>query len=269
MNIITISRHSRILGTEFAEMVAEKLDYRCVSREILIEASAQYDTPEIKLINAIEKPPSIFDRMTYGKEKYIAYIESALLKNVREGNVVYHGLVGHIFLRNISHALKLRITADMKNRIKIYMSQTGCNNIDAVKEIEKIDKARHKWAQSLYGIDIGDATLYDLVINLSNISMDEAVDIACNLAQSKSFQSTPESHLELENLYLASQVKIALFDNWPEVEVMAKEGAVRIQLIDDNLFEDEDQRHETTEKIESLVHDISGVKTINIDTSSY
>jgi hypothetical protein len=157
----------------------------------------------------------------------------------------------------------------MQNRIRVYRAETGCSHIDAVKVIKKIDKARHQWAHSLYGIDCNDATLYDLVINLSNISMHEAVDIACNLAQSKSFQATPESLRELENRCLASQVKIALFDNWPGCEVTANEGAVRIKTKDDNVFNDEDQRHETMDKIESLVRDIPGVKTIDTDIRCY
>ncbi|MGB2929768.1 MAG: cytidylate kinase-like family protein, partial [Desulfobacterales bacterium] len=114
MSIITISRGSYSRGKEAAEKVAQELGYQCISREILLEASEQFHIPEIKLVRAIHDAPSVFDRFTYGKEKYIAYLHSALLKNVQKDNVVYHGLAGHFFLQEIPHVLKVRVIADLE-----------------------------------------------------------------------------------------------------------------------------------------------------------
>ena len=117
MSIITISRGSYSRGKEVAEKVAAALGYECISREILLEASEQFNIPEIKLVRAIHDAPSILERFTYGKEKYVAYIKAALLKHVQKDNVVYHGLAGHYFLQEIPHVLKVRIIADLEDRI--------------------------------------------------------------------------------------------------------------------------------------------------------
>jgi len=85
------------------------LGYECISRDIILEASEQFNIPEIKLIRAIHDAPSILDRFTYGKERYIAFLRAALLKHLQRDNVVYHGLAGHLFLQNIPHVLKVRI----------------------------------------------------------------------------------------------------------------------------------------------------------------
>ena len=82
MSIITISRGSYNRGKEVAEKLAQKLGYKCISREILLEASEEYNVPEIKLIRAIQDSPSILDRLTHNKEKYITYIRAALLKHM-------------------------------------------------------------------------------------------------------------------------------------------------------------------------------------------
>ena len=95
MSIITISRGSYSRGKEVAEKVAAALGYECISREILLEASEQFNIPEIKLVRAIHDAPSILERFTYGKEKYVAYLKAALMKHVQKDNVVYHGLAGH------------------------------------------------------------------------------------------------------------------------------------------------------------------------------
>ena len=58
MPIITIYQGASGEGQELAETVAEALGYRCVGREVLVEASRRYGIPEAKL-NEIE---STFDR---------------------------------------------------------------------------------------------------------------------------------------------------------------------------------------------------------------
>ncbi|MEJ2224653.1 MAG: cytidylate kinase family protein, partial [Syntrophobacterales bacterium] len=75
MAIITISRGSYSRGKEVAEKVAARLGYECISRDVLLEASEQFHIPEIKLVRAIHDAPSILERFTHGKERYVSYIK--------------------------------------------------------------------------------------------------------------------------------------------------------------------------------------------------
>ena len=95
MPIITISRGSYSKGKEVAEKVSQKLGYECISRDVLLEASEEFNVPEIKLIRAIHNSPSILNSFTHGREKYIVYIQAALLRHLSKDNIVYHGLAGH------------------------------------------------------------------------------------------------------------------------------------------------------------------------------
>ncbi|MGO9371592.1 MAG: AAA family ATPase [Syntrophobacteraceae bacterium] len=97
MAIITISRGSYSRGKEVAEKVAQKLGYQCCAREVILDASKEFNIPEIKLVNAVHDAPSILERFSYGKEKFITYVQAALLKCVQRDNVVYHGLAGDIW----------------------------------------------------------------------------------------------------------------------------------------------------------------------------
>ncbi|MBU4002727.1 MAG: cytidylate kinase-like family protein, partial [Proteobacteria bacterium] len=49
MSIVTISRGSYSRGREVAEKLSLALNFECVSREIILEASEQFNIPEIKL----------------------------------------------------------------------------------------------------------------------------------------------------------------------------------------------------------------------------
>ena len=57
--IITISRGSYSKGKEVAEKVSQRLGYDCVSRDVIVEASEQFNIPEIKLVRALHDSPSV------------------------------------------------------------------------------------------------------------------------------------------------------------------------------------------------------------------
>src|SRR5208283_1352220 len=159
MAIITISRGSYYRGREVAEKLAAKLGYDCISREILLAASQEFNIPEIKLVRAIEDAPKILERFTSDKrKKYVAYIRAALLKHVQKDNVVYHGLFGNFFLQDIPHVLKVRIVGNLEARIADEVEREGIAADKAREILVRDDEERRKWALHLYKADTWDAT---------------------------------------------------------------------------------------------------------------
>jgi cytidylate kinase len=209
MSVITISRGSYNRGKEVAEKLAKKLGYECISRDILLEASSEYNIPEIKLIRAIQDAPSILQRLTHQKEKYIAFIRAALLKHVQKDNVVYHGLFGHFFLQDIPHVLKVRIVGALEDRVEDEVRREGISAEKAREIITRDDEERRKWALYLYGADSWDATLYDLVIHLKAFSIDDAVELISRARELPGFQTTPESQASIDSLVEASRLETA------------------------------------------------------------
>lgn len=228
MAIITISRGSYSKGKEVAEKVANRLGYECISREVLMEASDHFNIPEIKLVRALHDAPSVLERFTYGKEKYLAFIESAILDRLRRDDVVYHGLAGHFFLKGVSHVMKIRILADMEDRVRLEMERENISRDEALYVLKKDDHERRQWSLKLFGRDTWDPSLYDLVIHIHKITVDGAVDLICQTVQSDSFRTTPESQKIMSDLVLASRVKTALIDTYPSVTVFSRDGVVYI-----------------------------------------
>ena len=263
MSAITISRGSFSYGKAIAEKVAKRLDYNCVAREVLIEASKEYNIPEIKLFSAVQGSPSFLDRFTLEKEKYIAYIQAALLKYLWQDNVVYHGFGGQFFVKNIPHVLKVRINADIDERVKILKEREGITKKDALRRIKDIDKQRKKWGKHLYGIDTWDSSLYDLVIQIGKITADDAVDIICNTAALSRFQTTTESQQAMDDLCLSANVKAALIDLKRDIRVSAKDGVVSIRA-----SIQESKEYKLTQDIKKVVDEIPSVKDVRIDITS-
>jgi cytidylate kinase len=229
MAIITISRGSYSKGKEVAEKVGQRLGYECISRDVLLEASERFNIPEVKLVRAIHDAPSILGRFAYGKEKYVSFIEAAILRHFKNNNVVYCGLAGHFFVKGVSHVLKVRILADFEDRVRLEMEREGISEREAAHILEKDDEERRKWSRHLYGIDTWDPTLYDLVIHIKKIRVDAAVDMICNTVALQEFETTPESQKMIENLALAAEVRAAIIDVKPDVRVVASDGNVQIK----------------------------------------
>ncbi len=230
MSIITISRGSFSKGKEIAEKVSKRLGYECISRDVLLDASEQFNTPEIKLVRALHDAPSVLDRFTHGKERYVAYIREAILTHFQKDNIVYHGLAGHFFLKGVEHALKVRIIADLEDRIRLEMEREKISEGAARRILKKDDDERRRWSLTLYGVDTADTSLYDLAIHIRKITVDDAVDLICQTASLPGFQTTPQSQKALDNLVLAARARALLVVAWPEAQVSAEDGEVVVHV---------------------------------------
>lgn len=260
MPVITISRGSYSKGKSVAEKVAQRLGYECISRDIILEASEEFDVPEIKLVRAIHDAPNILDRLSHGKEKYISYVKTALLKHFEKDNIVYHGLAGQHFVYEISHVLKVRIIADMEERVKLEMEREGISRKEAMHLLKKDDEQRRRWSEYLYDTDTADPSLYDLVIHIHNLTVDDTVDIICNTIALETYKVTAESKQALADLVLAAEVKSALVDLDRGIKTCAQEGVVYInseaRLLEQNAL---------TEELTSAARQVPGVKEVKIN----
>ena len=239
MSIITISRGSYSRGKEVAEKLAQALGYQCLSRDILLEASERYNIPEIKLVRAIHDAPSILERFTYSREPYVAYIRAALLHQASKDNLVYHGLAGHFLLQRVPHVLKVRIIADLEDRVQEEMKRENISAREARRILRQDDEERRKWSKSLYGIDTWDPSLYDLVVRIKCLSVDGAVELIKCVLKGPCFQTTPEGQKLVDELSLAARIEAALIEDIRAIQVEAKDSEVFIYLKKD-LCKDEE-----------------------------
>jgi cytidylate kinase len=255
MSIITISRGSYSRGKEVAEKLAQKLGYECVSREILLEASEQFNIPEIKLVRAIHDAPSILERFTYGKERYVAFIRAAFFKHIQKDNVVYHGLAGHFFLQGIPHVLKVRILADLEDRVREEMRRENISESEARAIIKKDDDERRKWSIKIFGMDTWDPILYDMVLHIKTLTVGDAVDLISHAVQLPHLQTTPQSQKMLDDLALGARVQAALVEEFPTAKASAQNGEVFIS-VKGSVGEE----HETIARIKRIATNVAGIE---------
>lgn len=232
MTIITISRGCFSHGKEVAEKTGAMLEYKVISREALIEEAADlYHVPEKELIKSVYAP-SVLERFNRGREQYLSYIQAVLLRHARHDNMIYHGHASHLLLPEISHVLNVRILADISDRIAFMQKSHDITDKEAMRHIIAEDMQRARWANYLYKIDITDPFLYDIVIHIRQITIEDACRLICHAAQSNSFRATPGSMQAIADLALGSQVKAAIENVCKKdmkVSVKASRGVVHIR----------------------------------------
>lgn len=263
MAIITISRGSYHHGKSVAEKLAAKLGYTCISRDQVIDSLEEFHMPEIKLKRGLHDAFTLLDRFPNGKKRYISAVRAALLKQFMAGNVVYHGLSGHHYIKKISHVLKIRIVANLDNRIQAEMKRSGTTADKARIMLKKDDDERRKWAMFLYDIDLFDSSLYNLVIRIGHLSEDDAVNIIADAATLPQFQETDQSRSELADANLEATVSQALFD-FPTASVQVKEGKVNV-----GMKIPEDQQPAIAEKVSELLEGIEGMGEFSVHMDPY
>lgn len=260
MPIVTISSPSQKKRQIIAERIAERLGHDCISREIILEASEQYNVPEIKLAKAIHDSPTIFERLSNGKERYVAFFKAALLNNLKNGSVIYHGIVGHFFVQGIPNVLKIRIIDSMENRIQEEMEREDVTESVARKRVMQEDKERYNWCSALYKMDTRDPDLYNMVINIERISIDDCVDLILSALEKENFKDTAESEKILKNQALTASVKAAIVHKYQDASVRSYDGNVVISM-DPPISQIPKKKRD----IRALICGIDGIKNVELD----
>lgn len=260
MPIVTISSPSQKKRRIIAERIAERLGHDCISREIILEASEQYNVPEIKVAKAIHDSPTIFERLSHGKERYVSFFKAALLNNLKNGSIIYHGIVGHFFVQHIPHVLKVRIIDSMENRIQEEMEREDVPESVARKRVVQKDKERYNWCSALYKMDTRDPELYNLVINIERISIDDCVDLICSALEKEYFKETAEAEKILKDQALTATVRAAIVPKYLDAKVSSYGGNVVIRM-DPPVA----QIPKKERDIRALICGIDGIKKVELD----
>ncbi|MBS3754493.1 MAG: cytidylate kinase-like family protein [Desulfobacterales bacterium] len=277
MAIIIISRGCFSHGKDVAEKTGEMLGYKVISRETLIEEAAQiYHVPEKDLIKSVHAP-SVLERFTRGKEQYLSYIQAMLLEHAVNDNLIYHGHASHLLLPNISHVLNIRILADIADRIAFMQQSHDITDKEAMRHITAEDQQRVRWANYLYKIDITDPNLYDIIIHIKNLNIEDACKIIYHTAQMDAFAATPESRQAIADLALRSRVTAAI-ENAVKLDmkyaVHANNGIVHIRAGTPSIrktsymnqktqdYLGQKIKQETRNEIAKAIKDIPGIKNV-------
>ena len=259
MYLITFTRKMGTNGSEIATRVADELQYSLYDTES-IEAAAQEMGFLKDVKQADEKGPSLFERLfSHRAEIHLDRLNSVIYGLASRGNAVILGRGSHILLRTFKCALHIRVTASLEKRIQ-NLVQKGFEREAAIRALHVSDHEREAFIKFAFGVNWDNPELYDLVLNMDNLSVGLAVDTVVHLARSEEIQARSlDAMKSLAMMGLARRAEAALLEaGFPatahSVSVM-EPGKIRLTGIV--------AMGSTKVKVEEILKGVKGVESID------
>lgn len=210
MAVITICRSFATGGERFGRALASHLNYDYMDRKLVREVAyrtavsedsveSQEDGQTRGLMNFLAK---IIDKdfimKITGHSQNAGYLDSEVyLKILREivaglaekDNVVIVGRGSHCILQGYPGAYFIRVVAEWEDRVKNARAQLGTNVGNINRFIRDRDLKAKKFMDHFYNTDGLDVSLFHLVINLSKVSIAQAVQQVATLISKESMMT--------------------------------------------------------------------------------
>jgi Cytidylate kinase-like family len=178
---VAISRLPASGGDEVAARVAEWLDYGLFGLDGIDRLAAdpslrtrlQGDlAPEVRA--AIESRVSqAFGDRAFAESPYLRSVVSIVATLGERGMAVVLGR-GATAILTPQRALRVLVVAPAAARVARLVAATSAAPDEAARRLVADDAARGSFLRSHFGVEIDDATLYDLVVNTAHLSIDAA-----------------------------------------------------------------------------------------------
>lgn len=181
---VAVSREAGAGGGEVSRLVAERLGWNCMDRELLDFMAEKYHLPHgaLEIVDE-QKRNWLHDLFGYWLEEvmvsqteYVAHLGQMVLMAARHAKAVFVGRGARFYLPR-ERGLAIRLIAPRERRIQYMMQLRGFDRERAERYVAETDEGRSDFVKRYFGYDIADPSLYDLVINVQGFTLDEVAEI--------------------------------------------------------------------------------------------
>ncbi len=254
MAVLAISRQRGSEGSIIARALAERLSYRYVDKDALVQEARKYGLAETRKLppEIEEKAPSFWERLNEERQRYQILLRAIILDFAEQDNVILAGRGSEVILKDVSHVLRAKVVAPVALRIRRIVERGEFDAATAPGVVHQSDRDRAGYFKYLFHADWMDYSLYDVVINSARTRGEAAIGLLEGLLRAPEFAPTPKSLALLRDMALASRVEVSLTISHDlgisDMQVAAHGGAVELR---GTVFADElvDQAEEIARKV--------------------
>jgi cytidylate kinase len=109
------------------------------------------------------------------KRELVQNIRKSIRKLATMGNAVIVGRGGAIITRNFINGFHVRLVGSREKRIKHMMDYYGMDYKAAGDFVEREDKERADYVKKLFGVNIADSHMYDMVVNTDHLPYEDVI----------------------------------------------------------------------------------------------
>ena len=199
MSIVAISDTLGSRGDAMGRELARRLGWAFADRDAIAKAAEQFGEAVGDLHDVTEARPSLWERFTDSKRRYLLYVEATVFDMAAHDRVVIVGHGSSIMLRDVPHALRVRVSAPERDRQTHLRDDDGLGEAAALELLRESDSERAARMRYLYDIDVDDAFLYDLTINSARVSVDEGARLMAEALGLQRVQTTAATQAEAQD----------------------------------------------------------------------
>jgi cytidylate kinase len=212
MGILAMSQTLGSLGEEIGRAVAGALSYEYIDREIVLRAGAEFGEDVAILEHLTEARPTLWERLSESRRRYLAYVESVIWELAARDNVVLVGRGAPFVLQGVPHALRVRVSAPGAIRVRRMESSQGLTP-DAAEVVRHSDRERAARIRFLYNVDWDAPIHYDLVLSTERLDVPTATALVLAAFEAPRLTATPEAQAEVRDRSLLARAQAALLAN--------------------------------------------------------
>ena len=258
MSVLSITNGLFADSEKIIKMIARQLNCKIITDEHIIEKTHhEYSIKLTSLQKVTATKQIVFNDFTHEKEKCIAALKKTLAGFIQEGNCIFHGLMGHLIPKEVTHIMKILIIAEKKQRIQNAMSNNNLSEKEATKEIYNSDKLAFLWTSFLFQKKAWDNSLYDIIIPSKTLDVEESVNLVSKHLKKPPFNDEELIELETLDFKLASEVESALSEIGQGLLIKSKNSNIDV-TIDKKVM----MLTKFQQKIVQTAQTIKGVKSV-------
>lgn len=198
MAVITISKEFGTDSEAVASALAKKLGYESIGRRLLAQIARELHLSESEvntfrqasktsILRYLDKYTCAIVQKVVDKEQgclddkaYYEKTKELVEKLYRNDNVVILGWGAQCILKGRPNALHVRLRKDHEKKVDMLMEKPGMDRKGAERKIKDTEEDSRVYIKHYFEADWNDVSLYDLVIDMGDKSVEEAVDLICD-----------------------------------------------------------------------------------------
>lgn len=202
MTAITVSRKLGSYGGRIAERVANELGWRFADRFFVDAVISEYGL--IELQELYDKPPTLLDLFNENTALTIQWMNKTVETLAARYDVVILGRGGFAALKGYSDVFNVLVTAPEEVRVARVIEDNKVSAGVAEEMVERDTDTKTRFVRRYYGQNWADEDSYDLVVDTSEVSEDEAVQRIVEAAKSwfETAQGPRVAESEVDDLLL-------------------------------------------------------------------
>lgn len=234
MPIITITREMGSLGKDVARELGAELKVPVVYHEVIDHLADRMRVRKSHVIRLLDGSAGLLERLTADKTSLSIFTADEIIGiAARSAGAVIRGWGATHLLREVPHALCVRVCAPFETRKRRMMERLGSDDdAQIAEEIRTNDEAHGAIMRRHFDLQWTDPEHYDLVLNTKRVSVEECVAEVLALVRSPQFAETERARSRLADLALAASVRAALrrAPETREAQVAVSSEAGRVTL---------------------------------------